>query len=234
MSQRKIIIGAVRGSYDELCALLKKAEFDEAKDKLIFAGDLMDGEKSWEVFQLVRRLKSEMGSRLVIVRGDHEQLFIDRDEFWDMAGGTKTRESFCSHRDNVMNYRVWLLTHTDLYYRDPEDDFQVVHSGLYNPDPSKEDANVLLWDRDALKKGMYDGKLTFCAAAAARHPLLAFKGTDGPHRIRAEYDITYDIAPSLGLLCIDQGCVLGGGLTAAIVQNRQVRLIHVENMRKRS
>lgn len=60
MSQRKIIIGDVHGCYDELKRLLEKAKFDEAADKLIFVGDLMDrGPQSYEVFDFVRTLRKK-------------------------------------------------------------------------------------------------------------------------------------------------------------------------------
>ena len=234
MSQKKIIVGDVHGCYDELCELLCKAEFDEASDRLIFVGDLMDrGPGSREVFAYVRKLKSEIGDRLVIVRGNHEQMFIDRDEFWKDNGGTKTISSFRACGDDANKHRAWFVMHTVPYYVDPEEPFQVVHAGLYHEDPAEEEEDTLLWDREPLEKGMYAGKFTFCGHTPTQFPLLSFRGADeAPHFIRIEYGTDYDMQPSLGLINLDTGCVFGGALTAAIVQNGKIRFIKADSRRK--
>jgi Calcineurin-like phosphoesterase len=65
MSGRTIIVGDIHGCYDELVALLEKAELD-ADDRVISVGDLVvKGEKNREVLDLFiedRRFKAVLGN----------------------------------------------------------------------------------------------------------------------------------------------------------------------------
>lgn len=98
---RTIIIGDIHGCYRELTELLEKVEFKKETDRLISLGDLMDrGGQSYEVFDLFRYLKAEMGERCIIIKGNHEEMMleatqspIDR-ELWKRNGGGTTIKSF--------------------------------------------------------------------------------------------------------------------------------------------
>lgn len=67
------VIGDVQGCYDELKLLLKKIKFNSQRDKLIFAGDIINkGPKSLKTLNFIMSLKDSA----TIVLGNHEILFL--------------------------------------------------------------------------------------------------------------------------------------------------------------
>lgn len=67
------VIGDVQGCYDELQLLLQKINFDIQKDKLIFAGDIINkGPKSLETVNFIMSL----GDSAQVILGNHEILFF--------------------------------------------------------------------------------------------------------------------------------------------------------------
>lgn len=67
------VVGDVQGCYDELLQLLYKINFDKQKDKLIFAGDIINkGPKSLETIDFIMSL----GDSAQTVLGNHEILFL--------------------------------------------------------------------------------------------------------------------------------------------------------------
>ena len=221
---RTILIGDVHGCFHELRALTEKLAIRKKEDTVIFLGDLFDrGPDSFQVFGFVRELKKEMGDRLVILRGNHEQMLLDRDlECWKDNGGNKTRKSFFDNGDNILHHLSWIRRNTCLSYQ--TDGFQAVHAGLYTEDISENDPEILIWDREAVEGALYDGKLTFIGHTPMRCPILSLKGEFG--------DPVYEIIPyeeeiplpEKGLLNIDTGCVFGRELTAAVIENGKMLL----------
>lgn len=68
---KTIIVGDIHGMLDELIELIQLAEYDQEKDRLIFAGDLVDrGPKSAEVISYAE----EIGAELCI--GNHDDKYI--------------------------------------------------------------------------------------------------------------------------------------------------------------
>ena len=63
------VIGDVQGCYSELQALVKKIKFNPNKDKIIFAGDLVNrGHQSLEVMDFCMRHKGSIKA----VLGNHD------------------------------------------------------------------------------------------------------------------------------------------------------------------
>lgn len=67
------VIGDVQGCFDELQHLLKKINFRKTKDRLIFAGDIINkGPESLKTINFIMSL----GDRANVVLGNHEILFL--------------------------------------------------------------------------------------------------------------------------------------------------------------
>ena len=66
-------IGDIQGCYDDLQALLRKIEFDPARDRLWLAGDLVNrGEKSLETIEFLYGIRD----RIHVVLGNHDLTLI--------------------------------------------------------------------------------------------------------------------------------------------------------------
>ena len=69
------VIGDVQGCFDELISLCSKVNFDPSKDKLIFAGDLVNrGPKSLEVLDFC--LKNKKSIKAVLGNHDFYLLYL--------------------------------------------------------------------------------------------------------------------------------------------------------------
>lgn len=78
MSARTFVIGDIHGEYESLQRLLGKLPTLEAEDTLVFLGDYVDrGPDSKRVVDCVRELASSAKHKVVTLRGNHEDLWID-------------------------------------------------------------------------------------------------------------------------------------------------------------
>ncbi len=223
---KTIIIGDIHGCYQELVKLLEKTGFNEAEDRLISLGDLMDrGKQSYEVFDYFRGLKLRMEDRCVVIRGNHEVMMMEAGEdlfhlqLWYQNGGLETVASFEMHGDSTANHLDWFEENTVLHY--VEDRFQCVHAGLENEDPEKNSIETLIWDRAALIDNVYKGKLTIVGHTPLKVPIY-YAGNWLDTKLLG-YDENRKL-PKTGFICIDTGCVYGCKLTAMIIEGRKYRM----------
>ncbi|MGD0237468.1 MAG: metallophosphoesterase [Syntrophorhabdales bacterium] len=71
---RHLITTDVHGRYDKLTAALETARYDEAADRLVLLGDLIDrGRQSREALEFIAGLISR-GRDVVLIRGNHEDI----------------------------------------------------------------------------------------------------------------------------------------------------------------
>lgn len=218
-NMRTIIIGDIHGCYDELISLLDKVNFDINNDMIIFTGDLMDrGTDSYEVLKYVMNIKSKLKNRCVIIRGNHEDMFLTDSPWWWYNGAQATELSFTNNADDVNNYRHWLEKNTSYYYSG--DIFNVTHAGIYNDPIEDNEIDTYIWDREPLELNIYTGKLTFIGHTPINNPSL-FTGNDKREVVEYEYEKEYNL-PEIGLLNIDTGCVFGYRLTCCEINNDKI------------
>lgn len=214
---KTIIIGDVHGCYKQLARLMRKVRPDWSQDRVIFLGDLMDrGPQSWEVFDLVRKIRMEMGERCILLKGNHEQMMLDAEgdrmmmNLWYANGGEKTVRSFQKHRDQTWKHRGWFEQMKRFY---ETEEYLCVHGGVGPGGGENSDEDTLLWDRSMLE-GNYCGKLV----VIGHTPILRPFYLDGRgHKMELEEEERY-LLPKTGCICLDTGCVFGGYLTAMTVE----------------
>lgn len=115
-------IGDVQGCFDELQSLLQLIDFNPKKDRLWFAGDLVNrGPKSLDVLRFVKSLKNP-----VVVLGNHDLHLLA------IANGHPFKDHFlhdvlvAPDRDPLIN---WLRRQPLLHY-DARKGYAMVHAGL--------------------------------------------------------------------------------------------------------
>ena len=216
---RILIITDLHGCLDECLQLLEALHFDEEKDTLINLGDTIDrGPQIYEVFKYFYALKQRMGDRLVLIRGNHEQMMLDATDknnpargddkqLWYMNSGDKTVYSFLNHKHRIQEYREWYES-MPFYYMN--DKFICVHASLRNEDPRQNDINTLIWGRDT----NYGGKLVLTGHTPYKMPMYfrgdgAFAYLDTGKRYYLEKN---------GMIALDTGCVFGYCLTGMAVE----------------
>ena len=118
-------IGDIQGCYDELMALLEKIEFNPDKDKLWFAGDLVNrGPKSLEVLRFVKSL----GERAVTVLGNHDLhlLALSQGNRSHYKHGTLDKILHAPDRDDLIDW----LRHRPLMHHSDKRGYSLIHAGL--------------------------------------------------------------------------------------------------------
>lgn len=118
-------IGDVQGCFTELTALLDRIDFDPARDRLWFAGDLVNrGPQSLETLRFVR----ELGESALTVLGNHDLhlLAADYDARYARPKDTLTPILEAPDREELLDW----LRHRPLLHHDGELGYTLIHAGL--------------------------------------------------------------------------------------------------------
>ena len=131
------VIGDVQGCYSELQALVKKIKFNPNKDKIIFAGDLVNrGHQSLEVMEFCMRYKGSIKA----VLGNHDFYLLYLIEH------QKKNKSLKKVLDskNIQKYHSWLKKLPlllEIKIKETKETFWISHAGI-----------PYLWDMRMAKK----------------------------------------------------------------------------------
>lgn len=119
-------IGDVQGCYDELISLLDRLQFDQAKDRLWFTGDLVNrGPRSLDVLRLVKSLKDTA----VTVLGNHDLhlLALAASNNPRLRKRDTLEQVFTApDRDDLIDW----LRRRPLIHHDMQLGFTLIHAGL--------------------------------------------------------------------------------------------------------
>ncbi|MCD8082998.1 MAG: hypothetical protein LUE86_05715 [Clostridiales bacterium] len=171
-------------------------------------------------------MKQKMGDRCILIRGNHEQMFLDATNFigmrlWRQNGAEYTIQSFREHKKDVFDYADWICENTVLYYTG--DGFQCAHAGLDQEDLAANAPDTLIWDRGAVTENYYTGRLTIVGHTPHKEPVhLKGNRTVGILEEKCAYRL-----PKSGIICIDTGCVFGYKLTALIIEGQHCHIVSV-------
>lgn len=205
---KTFVIGDVHGRRQQLRAILDHIPRDANVDSLVLLGDLIDrGEDAPGVIEevIAARREDDGGGRVVLLRGNHEQMFLDfleeKSDFWltHITGCERTFEQYTGEsllvetedplpieqaREKLLRSvpagHLALLRATPLYH---EDEYAIyVHAGLSRDlkHPRETAPELLLWSRAAEFFKSYTGKLcVFGHTPTVFLPLLGRLGHHG-------------------------------------------------------
>ena len=119
-------IGDVQGCFEQLQQLLKKLEFNSDKDKLWFAGDIINrGPASLETLRFIKSL----GDNAITVLGNHDLHLLAVANGRGKQGKKDTIQSILNAKDKD-ELLDWLI-HRPLMHYDENLDACLVHAGIY-------------------------------------------------------------------------------------------------------
>jgi len=131
------VIGDLQGCFEELRILIKKIKFDPNKDKLIFAGDLVNrGDQSLEVMEFCIQNKKSIKA----VLGNHDFYLLYLIEH---QGKNKSLKKVLESK-NIKKYHSWLKKLPlllEIKIKETKETFWISHAGI-----------PYLWDTRLAKK----------------------------------------------------------------------------------
>jgi serine/threonine protein phosphatase 1 len=200
---KTFVVGDIHGRRAQLSALLESLPRDEASDTLVFLGDLIDrGPDAPGVVNHVIELHRENPERVIVLRGNHEQMLLDflneDSRLWlsPVIGSEQTFQQYTASPlrvetdEDYENARKRIeesvpAEHLEFFRQMPlyhEDDYALyVHAGLeHGKHPRETDAHLLMWTRDADFYKKYRGKpCVFGHTPTTFLPLLGRLGRHG-------------------------------------------------------
>ena len=226
-SNRVLVIGDVHGVYDCLIELLGVCRYSPKVDRLIFLGDLVDrGPKSIEVLRFAQEVHAES------VMGNHDDWYVRYARHkakgsipYQMAAKTEKVALFEQMSEDDLAWLAALPTTISL-----SDKLILVHGGFswnrpWKDQPLKQVCRLREIDKDT-------GHMCRFISPTIRTPnsVLWNEVWNGPesviygHNVQSLTEVIIN-KNSLGGVCwgIDSGACFGGRLTAALVEDRQVR-----------
>lgn len=234
MAGRTIAIGDIHGCADEFRALLDRLAVT-ASDRLVLLGDLVDrGPESGEVVRMAMALRAELGSQLIVLRGNHEHKHIRfRQHARQIPGRRKHPVRFDDHLTHVHGQVgdagwEWLETHAVLFAR-VGPGLLAVHAGVLPsvrrwpdveadlhdlaPEEHKRLLTSALYVRDVDARGRFVP--LGLVGPGQRFWGDAYNGRFG-HVVHGHSPTRGTIRSHRFSTGIDTGCAFGGALTAAV------------------
>ncbi|MBT2969022.1 MAG: bis(5'-nucleosyl)-tetraphosphatase (symmetrical) [gamma proteobacterium symbiont of Ctena orbiculata] len=169
-------IGDVQGCYDELQRLLEAIRFDPSKDKLWFAGDLVNrGPKSLQVLRFVKSL----GSRAVSVLGNHDLHLLA------LSQGNRSHNKYGSLKEIIeapdSHELIEWLRHRPMMIHHRKRGYSLVHAGVA-PQWDLDTAIACAHELEEVLRGPKFAK--FCKVIYGDLPDLWSESLEGMERLR--------------------------------------------------
>ncbi|MDQ0152650.1 serine/threonine protein phosphatase 1 [Moryella indoligenes] len=227
---RTVIISDIHGESAAFQELLEQIGFDRRENQLILLGDALDGgADACGTYFKIRALKEEMGERLVYIRGEHEQMFMDAELLtrgqlanaflWQQNGGKETLAALKRRKVSAGKTAAWLRDNTRLWYE--EQDFICVHGDIRDEVVWNNSQETFLWGNEGVHSNNYAGKLAIVGHTELEMPVY-LDGSGTESSFHPNYGTWFEL-PGRGMIAMDTGCGYGGALTAMLIEHGWMR-----------
>ncbi|MCU7918027.1 MAG: symmetrical bis(5'-nucleosyl)-tetraphosphatase [Candidatus Thiodiazotropha sp. (ex Epidulcina cf. delphinae)] len=169
-------VGDVQGCYDDLQRLLERIRFDPDRDKLWFAGDLVNrGPDSLAVLRFVKSL----GKRAVTVLGNHDLHLLA------LSQGNRSHYKYGALKDILQapdsQELIDWLRHRPVMHHHKKRGYSLIHAGL----PPQWDLTTAMSCARELEEALRGTKFKkFCQVMYGDQPDLWREDLDGMDRLR--------------------------------------------------
>lgn len=232
---RTIIVGDIHGCRNAFEKLLREIGFDRRENSLILLGDLLDyGPDPCGTYIAVRNLKEAMQDRMVILRGDHDQMMLDaliptrgqiaNGLIWRENGGKETTASFRRQKLSPGKAAAWIRDNSRIWYDDGQ--FLCAHGDIRDEVIWNNADLDLVWGNEGVRSNNYRGKLALVGHTEVREPTY-LDGSGREASFHPQYGTWFEL-PARGMIALDTGAGNGGPLTAMITENGWMRFEKAE------